>query len=80
MARTPCFALISSAVSKIDGHGSDQSMISAAVRQGALRPALPSGSSGLPCVGAGQTLHHSSRLLNLGAFFRAQLDTLAGFE
>ena len=60
-ARTPCFAKISAAVSKIDGHGSDQSMISAAVRHGSFRPETTSGSSGLPCVGFGHTMGRLSR-------------------
>src|SRR5690606_41115694 len=39
--------------SKIDGHGIDQSIISAEVRHGLSLPDRTSGLSGLPCVGDG---------------------------
>ena len=49
-------AFASSGVRKIDGQGSDQSMISAAVRHERCCPDRTSGESGLPCVGSGQTM------------------------
>ena len=59
-ARTPNFSMISAAVSKIDGHGSDQSMISAAVRHGCKRPRAinfaSSGFFGSPWVRFGQMI------------------------
>jgi hypothetical protein len=46
---------------KIDGHGIDQSMISAAVRHGFSFPDRTSGESGAPCVGSGQTIGRPSQ-------------------
>ena len=60
-ARMPYRAMISSDEAKIDGHGRDQPMHSAAVRHGFRVPARTSGESGAPCVGSGQTMAWLSR-------------------
>ena len=56
----PYFALICALLSKIDGHGSDQSMISAALTHGLSFPLLTSALSLGACVGCGQTMGLSS--------------------
>jgi hypothetical protein len=55
-ARNPYFCHISSAVSKIDGQGSVQSIISAAVFHGFSLPDFTPSLSGFPCVGSGKTI------------------------
>ena len=47
--------------SKMEGHGIDQSIHSAAVLHGFNLPFLTSVESGLPCVGLGQTIGIPSR-------------------
>ena len=59
--RRPYCSHISLELAKMDGHGKDQSMISAAVRQGNSLPDNTSGLSGAPCVGFGQTMGSLSR-------------------
>ena len=60
-AEIPYHSRISSFVAKIDGHGNDQSMISAALRHGS---SLPLRTSALPlgaCVRSGQTIARPSQ-------------------
>lgn len=61
-ATSPYFSLTSSRVSKMDGHGRLQSMISAALRHGFFFPALTSSLSMGAWVGSGQTTGHPSHL------------------
>ena len=59
-AARPYRARISSFVSKMEGQGRDQSMISAALRQGSSRPALTSGLSAGAWVRSGQRMGRPS--------------------
>ena len=55
-AEMPYFSRISSRVSKMEGQGRLQSMISAALRQGSFFPVSTSGLSAGACVGSGHTM------------------------
>lgn len=60
IARSPCFAITSAALLKIDGQGSVQSMQVSAPIQGSSLPWRTSAEAGLPCVGFGQTIGRPS--------------------
>ena len=66
----PYFSFISSAVSKMLGHGRDQSIISAAVLHGNNLPYFTSWLLGSPCVGLGQTIDFPSHLATRKNLFR----------
>ena len=59
-ADRPYFSLISAFVSKMEGQGRDQSMISAADRQGRHLPDLTASLSLGACVGSGQQIGRPS--------------------
>ena len=61
MARMPYLALMVGLSSKIDGQGSDQSMIVAAATQGFSRPNRTASPFGSPYVGVGQAIGFPSR-------------------
>ena len=57
----PNFSAICSRVSKMDGHGRLQSMISAALRHAFFSPALTASLSAGACVGSGHTMGRPSQ-------------------
>lgn len=59
-ADRPYFSLISALLSKMEGHGRDQSMISAADRQGSSFPDFTASLSLGACVGSGQQMGRPS--------------------